>query len=71
MSTLVGFFGRLNVFASAKLMSLVGGNSEMIHETFSNGIDGLLPPSLLLDYRVTIDYKTNLWDFENSFPKST
>lgn len=65
------FLGKLNVFASAKV-NVFGWEitPEMIYETFSNGIDGLLPPSLLLDYRVTIDYKNKFMGIsKNSFPE--
>ena len=63
--------GRFGVFESEKVKvfgrELTG---EKIYETFADDIDGLLPPSLLLEYRVTIDYYNKyLGISKNSFPE--
>lgn len=64
--------GRFGVYESEKVK--VFGREftgEKIYETFADDIDGLLPPSLLLEHRFTIDYKNKFIGIsKNSFPEN-
>ena len=66
------FLGRFDVFESVKVK--VFGREitgEKIYESSADDIDGFLPPSLLLEYRVTIDYKNKFMGIsKNRFPRN-
>lgn len=66
------FIGKFDVFEDA-IVKVFGREitGERIYEFFGENIDGLLPPSLFLDYRVTIDYKNKYMGIsKNKFPEN-
>lgn len=62
--------GRFAVFEEAKVKVFGRENTATIYESTADDIDGFLPPSLLLNYRVTIDYRNKLMGIaKTGFPE--